>query len=84
MLDVQIGRVLLKGRFVITNQLSSSPLLLGTDFLTKNKVWISPYSNGKWFCCIGPSDKPLGKIEALQYTRLILAGSAFTYTYNIK
>jgi hypothetical protein len=46
MLKVQIGRVAMRARFVITRELFTSPVLLGSDFLVKNKMSISLFSDG--------------------------------------
>ncbi len=73
MLNVQIGKVLLKGRFIISDHLKTSPLLLGSDFMLKNKVWVTPFSNGKWYCYIGHFDNPIGKTEAMITSKIILS-----------
>jgi hypothetical protein len=73
MLNVQIGKVLLKGRFIISDHLKTSPLLLSSDFMLKNKVWVTPFSDGKWFCYIGHYDDPIGKTEAMITSKLVLS-----------
>ncbi len=70
-LKLQIGRVILSGRFVVTDHLTSSNILLGTDFLTKNKVSVAPFQAG-WYCTIGPIDKPLGKVSAFITSKITL------------
>jgi hypothetical protein len=65
MLKVQIGRVAMKARFVITKKLVTSPVLLGSDFLVKNKMSISLFSDGHWWVSIGPVDNPIGKIKCM-------------------
>jgi hypothetical protein len=72
LLRIQIGRVLLEGRFVVTDLLHSSPLLLGSDFSVKNKLWVAPYSDNSWFVNIGAIDKPLAKVPALITNKLTL------------
>ena len=69
---VQIGRIKLKGRFIITDKLTSSPILLGSDFMIKNRVQTAPYSSGQWFCCIGPVDKPLGRVPTMITSKITL------------
>ena len=71
-LTVQIGRIRMKGRFIVTNLLQSSPILLGTDFLMKNKVSVAPWSDREWFVTIGALDKPLGKVPAYITNRISL------------
>ncbi len=75
MLDVQIGRIKLKGRFIITDKLTSSPILLGSDFMIKNCVQTAPYSSGQWFCCIGPVDKPLGRVPTIITSKITLCNN---------
>jgi len=65
MLKVQVGRVAMKARFIVTKDLFTSPVLLGSDFLVKNKMSISLFSDGHWWVSIGPVDNPIGKIRCL-------------------
>jgi hypothetical protein len=65
MLKVQVGRVAMRARFIITKELFTSPVLLGSDFLVKNKMSISLFSDGHWWVSIGPVDNPIGKIKCL-------------------
>jgi hypothetical protein len=44
-LQIPIGRVQMPGRFIVTNLLTSSPILLGTDFTVKYKISVAPYTN---------------------------------------
>jgi hypothetical protein len=74
MLKIQIGRVILEGRFVVTSLLTSSPILLGSDFLTKNKVSIGAFEDG-WYCTVGTYDKPLGRVSAFVSSKLTLSTS---------
>ncbi len=73
MLNLQIGKVLLRGRFIISDHLKTSPLLLGSDFMLKNRVWVTPFSNGKWYCYIGTYDNPIGKTEAMITSKIVLS-----------
>ena len=73
MLDLQIGKVLLKGRFIISDHLKTSPLLLGSDLMLKNRVCVTPFSNGKWYCYIGTFDNPIGKTEAMITSKIVLS-----------
>jgi hypothetical protein len=43
-LQIQLGRVRMTGRFIVTNLLTSSPILLGTDFTVKFKISIAPHT----------------------------------------
>ncbi len=47
MLNVQIGKVMLHGHFIIT------AVLLGTDFCVRNSVSIAPFSSGSWSVHVG-------------------------------
>jgi len=73
MLNVQIGRVMMKGRFIITEHLNTSPVLIGSDFMVKNQLSNGFYSNDSWFVSIGPVDKPLGKVPTIVTSKLVLA-----------
>jgi hypothetical protein len=75
-LKLQIGRVLLESRFVITDLLKSSPILLGSDFCIKNRLWVAPYSEDSWFVTVGPLDKPIAKVPALITNKLTLCSKA--------
>ena len=72
MLNVQIGRVMMKGRFIITEHLNTSPVLIGSDFMVKNQLSNSFYSNNNWYCCIGPVDNPLGKVPTVVTSKICL------------
>jgi hypothetical protein len=72
MLNVQIGKVLLRDRFIVTEHLSSSALLSGTDFFIRNSVSIAPHSSGSWFVHVGPIDNPIGKVQALVTNKINL------------
>jgi hypothetical protein len=65
MLKVQVGRVAMKVRFIVSKDLLTSPVLLGSDFLVKNKMSISLFSDGHWWVSIGPVDNPIGTIRCL-------------------
>jgi len=75
MMYVQIGRVELQGRFVVTEHLESSPVLLGTDFCINNSVSVGPYQNKTWYVHVGPIDAPLGKIEAIVSNKITLSNT---------
>jgi len=74
-LNVQIGRVRMKNRFVVTDLLKSSPLLLGTDFIVKNNVSFAPHSEGQWYVTIGTMDNILGKVPALVTNKINLVSA---------
>jgi hypothetical protein len=74
MLKVQIGRVILDGRFIVTSHLKSSPVLLGSDFLTKNKVSVGAFEDG-WYCTVGTYDKPLGRVSAFVTSKITLSAN---------
>ena len=76
MLALQIGRCTLRGRFIVTEHLSSSPVLLGTDFCVKNCISIAPYSSGSWFVHVGPIDQPIGKVQALVTNKIVLCSDS--------
>ena len=76
MMYVQIGRVELQGRFVVTEHLDSSLVLLGTDFCINNSVSVAPYRNGMWYIHVGPIDEPLGKIEAIVSNKITLSNTS--------
>ena len=75
-LQIQIGKCLLKGRFIVTEHLSSSPILLGTDFTVRNEVSIAPFSSGAWYVHVGPIDNPIGKVRAIVTSKINLCSSA--------
>ena len=52
-LDFQIGGVLLSGRFIITSELHSSPVLIGSDIIHKYGISLIALTNGKWRIQIG-------------------------------
>ena len=54
LLDLQIGKSLFENRFVVCDNLKSSPILLGSDFSVKYKVSVTPYSDGSWMVNVGP------------------------------
>ncbi len=55
MLQVQIGNVICQARFIVTNHLKSSKILLGSDFLVKNHMSIGTINpeDHSWICTIG-------------------------------
>ena len=52
-LDFQIGGVILSGRFVVTSELHSSPVLIGSDIIHKYGISLIALTNGKWRIQIG-------------------------------
>ena len=72
MLNIQIGRSIFKNRFNVTETLKSSPVLLGTDFLIKNNISVSPYNKDEWFVTIGPLNEPISKVPAFITNKIIL------------
>jgi hypothetical protein len=44
--EIQIGRVLTQVKFIVTNHLSTSPCLLGTDFIFSHEVSLLKNNNG--------------------------------------
>ena len=52
-LDFQIGGVILSGRFVVTSELHSSPVLIGSDIIHKHGISLIALTNGKWRIQIG-------------------------------
>ncbi len=74
-LQVQIGRVRMSGRFVVTSLLTSSPILLGTDFTVQYKISIAPYTGDQWFVTIGPLDDPQSKVPAFITNKISLCAT---------
>ena len=70
MLDVQVGDVVISARFVVTDDLTSSPVLLGTDFLVKNKIGINPHEDNTWSVSVGPLSNPTAVIPCLVTNRI--------------
>jgi len=79
MLSVQIGRVIMKNRFVVTDSLKSSHILLGSDFLMDNKVAVAPHENDKWYVTIGPLNDPTSKVPAFITNKIILSSKKGTF-----
>jgi hypothetical protein len=52
-LDIQIGSVLLSGRFVVTPELSTSSVLLGSDIIMKYGISLVSSKDGQWRCRVG-------------------------------
>ena len=75
MLIIQIGRVRMKNRFVVTDLLKTSPLLLGTDFIIKNDLSFAPHSEGQWFVTLGTLDNILGRVPALVTNKINLVSA---------
>jgi hypothetical protein len=73
MLNVQIGRVAMKARFVVTKDLYTSPVLLGSDFLVRNKMSVSHFSDGHWWDSIGKVDNPIGRVRCLVTHKITLS-----------
>ena len=73
MLNVQVGSVVLKARFVVTDLLKSSKILLGTDFLIKNRIAIGAIGpKNTWECTVSPEGKVLTKISGKVTNKLSL------------
>ena len=75
MLNIQIGRSIFRNRFAVTDTLKSSPVLLGTDFLIKNNISVSPYNKDEWFVTIGPLNDPISKVPAFITNKIIFSTS---------
>ena len=52
-LDFPIGGFILSGRFVVTSELHSSPVLIGSDIIHKYGISLIALTNGKWRIQIG-------------------------------
>ena len=72
MLDLQMGQCSFRVRFSVCEQLTSSPVLLGSDFTVGNGVSAVKFSNG-YFCIIGPADDPIGKVPCSVTHKLCIA-----------
>jgi hypothetical protein len=64
-LTIQIGHCVLKAPFIVSKELTSSPVLIGSDFLVKNEISVAPHKDGRWWLYVGPIDDPFGMIPAL-------------------
>jgi hypothetical protein len=47
-------------------------VLIGSDFLVKNKISVAPHRDGRWWLYVGPIDDPFGMIPALVSNQLTL------------
>jgi hypothetical protein len=73
-LTIQIGHCVLRAPFIVSEELTSSPLLIGSDFLVRNKISVAPHKDGRWWLYVGPIDDPFGVIPAL-VSNLLTLGS---------
>ena len=72
MLQVQIGNVICQARFIVTNHLKSSKILLGSDFLVKNHMSIGAINpeDHSWICTIGTPI--IGKVKGKVINKISL------------
>jgi hypothetical protein len=72
MLQVQIGNVICQARFIVTNHLKSSKILLGSDFLVKNHMSIGAINpeDHSWICTIGTPI--IGKVKGKVVNKISL------------
>ena len=71
MLTVQIGRSIMKNRFIVTDTLKSSPILLGSDFMVNHDLSVSPYNEKDWYVTIGPLDNQISRVPAFVTNKII-------------
>ncbi len=71
-LTIQIGHCVLRAPFVVSKELTSSPVLIGSDFLARNEISVAPHKDGRWWLHVGPIDDPFGMIPALVSNQLTL------------
>jgi hypothetical protein len=67
------GDCIIKARFIVSKELKSSPVLIGSDFLVKNEISVSPQKDGRWWLHVGPIDDPLGMIPVQVSNQLTLS-----------
>ena len=77
-LDFQIGGVLLSGRFIITSELYSSPVLIGSDIIHKYGISLIALTNGKWRIQIGY--EPQAIVPCIVSYKLNLVGNSHLET----
>jgi hypothetical protein len=78
---VQLGRVRMTGRFIVTNLLTSSPILLGTDFTVKFKISIAPHTKDQRYVTVGPLDDPQSRVPAFITNKIsLLATRKLSFT----
>jgi hypothetical protein len=58
-LNFQLGSCLLSGRFVITSELNSSVVLIGSDIIFKYGISLVAFTNGTWKVQVGYEPKSL-------------------------
>jgi hypothetical protein len=64
LLTVQIGRCVMQNRFVVTDTLKRSPILLGSDFMIAHNMSVAPYKENEWFVTIGPLSEQISRVPA--------------------
>lgn len=72
LLRVQIGRIVMTHRFVVTNTLNSSPILLGTDLMVRHEIYPAKYEDGKWYVNAGSVEEPVSKVPAFLTNKIFL------------
>ncbi len=72
-LSIQIGHCIIKARFIVSKELKSSPVFIGSDFLVKNEISVAPHKDGWWWLHVGPIDDPLGMIPVQVSNQLTLS-----------
>jgi hypothetical protein len=71
-LTIQIGHCVLRAPFIVSKELTSTPALIGSDFLVRNKISVAPHEDGRWWLYVGPIDDPFERIPALVSNQLTL------------
>jgi hypothetical protein len=72
-LSIQIGHCVFRARFIVSRELTSSPVLIGSDFLVKNEISVAPHKDGRWWLYVGPIDDPLGMVPVQVSNQLTLS-----------
>jgi hypothetical protein len=72
-LSIQIGHCVFRARFIVSRELTSSPVLIGSDFLVKNEISVAPHKDGRWWLYVGPIDDPLGMVPVQVSNQLMLS-----------
>jgi hypothetical protein len=71
-LTIQIGHCVFRAPFTVSKELTSSPVLIGSDFLVENEISVAPHKDGRWWLYVGPIDDPFGMVPVLVSNQLTL------------
>ena len=81
-LQFQIGGLTLSSRFAVSSELTSSPILIGSDVMVKYKLSIVPCKDGGWMVQIGA--EPQGTVPCYVTSKIIqcICTSCKKFTIN--